>query len=150
MDIDKTRCTPYRPNSGGLVERFNKTLQQMLKVFVNDKRNDWDDYLPYILMAYRCTIQESTGCSPNLLMLGREISFPLDLMVRDPPLSDEHFCPVDYVEWLKHSMRTSFEFANEHLLRAAQNRRNIMTKTLTIGNMSPMITSGGGIHQPLG
>ena len=33
LEIDKTRTTPYRPNSDGLAERFNKTLQQMLKVF---------------------------------------------------------------------------------------------------------------------
>ena len=45
LEIEKTRTTPYRPQSDGLVERFNKTLQQMLSIFVNDNRSDWDDYI---------------------------------------------------------------------------------------------------------
>lgn len=130
LDIDKTRCTPYRPNSDGLVERFNKTLQQMLKVFVNKQRNDWDDYLPYVLMAYRSTFQESTKCSPNLMMLGREIALPLDLMVGDPPNTSENFCPVEYVEWLKHSMGTVFNFANENLHHSAKRQKRYYDRNI--------------------
>ena len=65
LDVKKTRTCPYRPSSDGLVERFNRTLQQMLKAFVNDSRNDWEDHLPFILMSYRATVQETTGCSPS-------------------------------------------------------------------------------------
>ena len=67
LEIDKTRTVPYRPQSDGLVERFNRTVQQMLAMFVNEHRNDWDDHLPYVMMAYRASVQESTGCTPNLL-----------------------------------------------------------------------------------
>jgi hypothetical protein len=34
LEIDKMRTCPYRPQSDGLVERFNRTLQQMLTMFV--------------------------------------------------------------------------------------------------------------------
>ena len=27
----------------------------MLSAFVNDNRDDWDDHLPYLMMAYRAT-----------------------------------------------------------------------------------------------
>ena len=54
LGIDKTRTTPYHPQSDGLVERFNRTLAEMLsKVVDNDHRN-WDerfsgdDGLPFI------------------------------------------------------------------------------------------------------
>ena len=40
MQVHKTRTTPYRPQSDGLVERFNRTLQQMLSMYVNDRRYD--------------------------------------------------------------------------------------------------------------
>ncbi|KAK3088175.1 hypothetical protein FSP39_015678 [Pinctada imbricata] len=130
LDIDKTRCTPYRPNSDGLVEIFNKTLQQMLKVFVNKQRNDWDDYLPYMLMAYRSTIQESTKCTPNLLMFGREINLPLDLMVGGPPNFSDDFCPVEYVEWLKHSLTIVFEFANENLVHSAKRQKRYYDRNI--------------------
>ena len=130
LEIDKTRTAPYRPNSDGLVERFNKTLQQMLKVFVNSHRNDWDDHIPYLLMAYRSTIQESTGCTPNKLMLGREISLPLDLIVGEPPDANVNFCPVEYVEWIRHSMGTTFEFANKNLEKAAVRQKKYYDRNL--------------------
>jgi hypothetical protein len=60
-DLDKTRTTPYRSQSDGFVERFNGTLQIMLSSFVNENRNDWNDHLPYLLMAYRAIEHISTG-----------------------------------------------------------------------------------------
>ena len=52
LGIEKTRTTPYRPQSGELVERLNRTLIAMLSAFVNDNRDDWDDHLPNLMMAY--------------------------------------------------------------------------------------------------
>ena len=55
LGIQKTRTSPYRPQSVSLVERFNRTIQQMLASYVNESRNEWDDHLPYLCMAYRST-----------------------------------------------------------------------------------------------
>ena len=46
----KTRTTPYHPESDGMVERFNRTLLMML---AGKNREDWDDLLPAVMMAYR-------------------------------------------------------------------------------------------------
>jgi hypothetical protein len=70
LDLDKTRTTPYRPQSDGLVERFNGTLQIMLSSFVNKNRNDWNDHLPYLLMAYRAIEHISTGSHHIKLCVG--------------------------------------------------------------------------------
>ena len=68
LGVGKTRTAPYRPQSDGLVERLNRTIKQMLRSMVGEHRDDWDDHLPYVMMAYRATRQDSTGCSPNLMM----------------------------------------------------------------------------------
>ena len=34
LDMDKTRTCPYRPQSDGMIERFNRTVAQMLATFV--------------------------------------------------------------------------------------------------------------------
>lgn len=82
--ITKTRTTPYHPKSDGMVERFNRTLISMLTTYVQENQKDWDLHLPYILMAYRSAVHESTNFSPNMLMLGREATTPLDLMFEMP------------------------------------------------------------------
>ena len=84
LNIDKTRTTPYHPQSDGMVERFNKTLLTMLRTLVDENQSNWDDLLPYVLMAYRSVEQETTGSSPNYLMMGREVATPLDLMYEMP------------------------------------------------------------------
>ena len=85
LGITKTRTTPYHPKSDGMVERFNRTLLSMMSAFVQENQRDWDVCLPYVLMAYRSTVHETTGFSPNMLMLGRESTTPLDLMYEMPP-----------------------------------------------------------------
>ena len=47
--------------TGSVVERFNRTLQQMLTSYANEKRNNWDEKLPYVLMVYRSSIQVLAG-----------------------------------------------------------------------------------------
>ena len=41
----KTRKTPYHPSSNGLVERFNRTLLQMMRCFVSQSKDNWDEHL---------------------------------------------------------------------------------------------------------
>ena len=125
LGIEKTRTTPFRPQSDGLVERYNRTIQAMLKSFVNENRNDWDQHLPYLCMAYRSTPHESTGCSPNLMMFGQENDLPLDIIVGSPPLSKPGIeCPVKYIEWLRTSLVDIHQYANDQLGRSAKRQKH--------------------------
>ena len=66
----KTRTTLYHPESDGLVEGFNRTLPMMLAMFAGENRDDWDDLLPAVMMAYRSSVHELMGYSPYRLMFG--------------------------------------------------------------------------------
>lgn len=122
--IKQTRTAPYRPNSDGLVERFNRTLKQMLRIFASDNPQNWDDYLPYVLMAYRATQNKSTGCTPNLVFLNREIACPLDLMVGPPPNTITETCPIQYIEWVESAMAITNDFVFKNLGTAAKRQKS--------------------------
>ena len=49
----KTQTAPYHPESDGMVERFNRTCLMMLSMFVNDRRDNWHELLPFVMHAYR-------------------------------------------------------------------------------------------------
>ncbi len=83
--VKKTRTTPYHPQGNGQTERTNRSLLSLLKCFIDQAKHDcWDELLPQCLMVYRCTVHKSTGQSPALLMLGRELRLPFDINI---PLS---------------------------------------------------------------
>nr|XP_039265576.1 uncharacterized protein LOC120341172 [Styela clava] len=94
----------------------------MLKPYVNDHRDDWDDHVPYLCMANRATVHESTQFTPNRLMLGREIDLPIDVMYGRPTQTPLHPCYTEYVEWFKDVTEESFVCARNHLNQAALRR----------------------------
>lgn len=140
LDIDKTRTTPYRPQSDGLVERFNQTLQQLLAILVNEQRSDWDDHIPFVLMAYRASQQQSTKCSPNLLMFGREVTLPIGMVVGPAPGETKRDCPSQYVEWLREGLERAFEFVRENVKSSASRQkksydRNCKRRNYEVGSL---------------
>ena len=80
LGLRRIRTTPYHPQTDGLVERFNQTLLSMLRKFVEDSGKDWDQWLPYLLFAYREVPQASTGFSPFELLYAHQVRGPLDVL----------------------------------------------------------------------
>ena len=121
LGFSKIRTTPYRPQSDGQVERFNRSLLNMLSAFVTDRANDWDEHLPYVMMAYRSSRNSSTGCTPYSMIYGRECTMPIDLMFPDPSTKAKPnpSCGPEYVDFVRSAIRTAHEFAREHLHRSA-------------------------------
>jgi len=70
MGIDKLRSTALRPACNGVVERFHRTLNSMMGKVVSESQRDWDEWVPFVLAAYRATPHESTGMSPEQVIFG--------------------------------------------------------------------------------
>ena len=79
LGIEKTRTSPYHPQSNGMVERFNKTLLDMLSSTAANE-NDWDLVLPSFMLAYWTSVHRTTKHTPFQLMFGREAKLPVDVI----------------------------------------------------------------------
>ena len=64
-----------------MIKRFNQTIENMLSLWVDQSQTDWDEHLALLMMAYRSSKHETTKETPNAMMLGREVSMPVDLLV---------------------------------------------------------------------
>ncbi|KAL1279885.1 hypothetical protein QQF64_014485 [Cirrhinus molitorella] len=79
LHVKQLRTTVYHPQTDGLVERFNKTLKQMLRRVAAEEKRDWDQMLPYVLFGIREVPQASTGFTPFELLFGRQPRGLLDV-----------------------------------------------------------------------
>lgn len=81
LNISKRRTSAYNPQSDGLIERFSRTFLSMLTLFVKDNQINWDVLLPYVMLAYRSSVQATTGFSPYKVLFGQEVVLPIDIML---------------------------------------------------------------------
>ena len=77
LKIRKVNTSGYHPQTDGLVEKFNSTLINMLSKCA-EKHSNWDTHLPFLLFAYRSTVQDSVRESPFYLLYGRDPRIPAE------------------------------------------------------------------------
>ena len=75
--VAQAHSTTYHPQTNSLVERQNRTLLSMLRVYCSRYMTDWDRYLPQVMGAYNGTQNSTTGVSPYMMLTGHEKSLPL-------------------------------------------------------------------------
>jgi len=63
LQIDKIKTTAYHPQSNGALERSHRTLAEYLRHFVDEKKQNWDQYLPYSMFVYNSSVHSTTGYS---------------------------------------------------------------------------------------
>ncbi len=121
LGIRAIKTTPYHPQTDGLVERFNQTLKSMLWKFVSKSGSDWDQWLPYLLFAYREVPQASTGFSPFELLYGRQGRGPLDLLKEQWEGPKDGTCSVvQYVIQMREHLEEMTSLAQENIKKAQQ------------------------------
>uniref|UniRef100_L7LV95 RNA-directed DNA polymerase n=1 Tax=Rhipicephalus pulchellus TaxID=72859 RepID=L7LV95_RHIPC len=95
--------TAYHPQTNGLTERLNRTITDMLAMYVSPDHRDWDEALAFVTFAYNTSRHDSAGFSPFFLLYGREPTLPFDTLL--PPIFD-----------------TTSEYARDAIGRAAEAR----------------------------
>jgi len=76
-NIDHRFLSAYHPQQNQS-ERVNRTMIPMIAAFVSERQTDWDNFIHEFAFAVRSAIHDSTGVSPAILNLGRELPVPFD------------------------------------------------------------------------
>ena len=66
--VAQAHSTTYHPQTNGSVERHNRTLVSVLRVYCSRYMTDWDRYLPQVMGAYNSTQHPITGVSPHMML----------------------------------------------------------------------------------
>ena len=97
LHVKKTRTTPLHPQSDGMVERLNRTVEAQL---VSENQRDWDLHVPFLLIAHRSAVHDTRKCTPAELMFGRNPRLPVDLHYGQPE-EEKQVAAAPYVAQLQ-------------------------------------------------
>jgi hypothetical protein len=64
LKVSLSMGSAMHPQTDGQTERTNRTIEEMLRHYVNTRLNDWDILLPACEFAYNSSIHASVGMSP--------------------------------------------------------------------------------------
>jgi len=120
-----------------MLERFHRTLNAMLGKVVADNQRDWHERLPTVMAAYRVTVHESTGYTPNRLIFGKEIRLLVDLSFGLPPdATSEDRSVNEYVDRVADCMYEDFKTVRVRLGDSAKVRKRRYDVKVTKGSLS--------------
>ena len=114
LQVHKARTTPYRPSANGQVERYNRTLMDAVRCYVDKAQNCWDEHLAQIAGALRSAVNRNSGFTANKLMLGQEVNTPADLLHPAPRQGDTMDLEA-YVVDMEQALQTAPETARGRL-----------------------------------
>ena len=108
LDIKQMKTSSLHSQTNALTERFNKTMAEMLTMFVNTNQKDWNVYLPGVLFAYRTVRHSTTEFSPFFLLYRREVREPTQLVELDK-VNQERYQVEDYAEMLVQNLQKAMD-----------------------------------------
>ena len=134
LEVKKSRTSARNPRGNGQSERFNRTLLRMIKAYLYGQQRDWDPHLECLAGAYRSTPNESTKLTPNLLMMGREVRLPAELVFGSiGTYQDQEITSYgEYVDFLRTRMQHAHDVARKHLDSAAKRSSEIYNTKVAV------------------
>ena len=117
--VGHSRTTPYHPQWNGHVERFNRTLLNMLRTLPETQKSLWTDHLNQVVHAYNCTKNEATGFSPFYLLFGRHPRLPIDMIFGIDRTGNQGSHTQYEAQWQK-AMSEAYELASKRANEATE------------------------------
>ena len=85
LRIELAPSTAYHPQTNGQTERVNQEMEQFLRLFVNERQDDWDELLPLAEFSYNNHVHSLTQQTPFMADTGRNPWMGLGKTIQKPP-----------------------------------------------------------------
>jgi RNase H-like domain found in reverse transcriptase/Reverse transcriptase (RNA-dependent DNA polymerase)/Integrase zinc binding domain/Chromo (CHRromatin Organisation MOdifier) domain/Retroviral aspartyl protease len=147
--------TAYHPQTDGQTERANRTIEDILRAYVNYEQDNWDQYLVAAEIAMNNSQQMSSKYSPYFLNYHQHPNFPLSGVIRprtELPESRNPAAGEAFQRFREHleQARVNMEDASRRQARYANQKRRehefnvgdmvwLSAKDLNIGNRAPKL-----------
>jgi transposase InsO family protein len=110
LGIRRIHTSSYHAASNGMNERWHRSLHAGLSHYIDASNTNWDQIVPFFLMAYRATPNTTTTYSPYYLLRGREMQLPSsDNLKAKVPNKKEDPDHRRRLESLKSSLRQAYQ-----------------------------------------
>uniref|UniRef100_A0A672QUB4 Gypsy retrotransposon integrase-like protein 1 n=1 Tax=Sinocyclocheilus grahami TaxID=75366 RepID=A0A672QUB4_SINGR len=126
--------TAYHPQTNAR-ERVNQTLITAIRAYVGTKHTSWVRFLPHICSALRTAQHDSTGLSPLMVLYGRELDTPLDLLCQPDAFGMED-PGVTSLDALKYSLQEASDHVRTFLKASHSKEKHYYDKRHRLASFS--------------
>jgi hypothetical protein len=136
LGIDLKMTSGHRPQADGLSERYNRSIQQVLRCFCSRRQSTWHKYIPLVQFALNNSIAASTGKTPFFVNYGEHPSHPVGLLTGTIKHRVRNACANEFVEAMQRTLReTREQLARSRQIMKAQADKNRKPRTLDKGDL---------------
>ena len=115
LRIKHSQSSAYHAQSQGALERFHQTLKSLLRAYCTELDRDWEEGLPWLMLAVREAVQEGTGFSPNDLVFGHVVRGPLAVLKDNWVDAEPPKNLIDFVNGFRHRLFVAGGMARDKL-----------------------------------
>jgi transposase InsO family protein/predicted aspartyl protease len=119
LNIHHVQSNYYSPQANGKVERFHRTLHDVLAKKIEEDVQTWDLYLNQTLAAIRFHENESLKFSPFSLVYNRDVVLPLDTILKPR----RRYMGEDQYQIALNQQHKSFVLVHRHTKEARKRRK---------------------------
>ena len=121
--------SPYYPQGNSVIERSHRTLSNMLRTMLLERKGeDWSSLLPSVMLYMNSTSQEKTGVSACEIMFGNNPNLASDISYT--PVTSLSNDREGYVKRLKHDLQD----IRQKLSRILGQNRNQSNNLFSVGD----------------
>ena len=120
-----TMAYAYHQRFDGQTEVMNKTMEEIMRCYVDYNQSNWASQLPHVCAAINNSPNPTSGLSPNKIFYGRFPMRPVELKFG----GHENVTAVEFLTEITHSRQVASETVREAIVRMTVRHNSQLSKS---------------------